>query len=379
MEATSQIILRNEARLPPGAVLLIDAPRDGLLQQLQNPERAVRVSTQDFGAFRWFQAGGAQAAYEAVPALAGDERTIILHLPRERERLEMLLHAVAAKMNPARLADAGPDAGPGAGARLWLVGENRAGIKSAGRHLRQAFEQVASLDKARHCGLLEATRPKSGRSFSLDDYARAWSVAHCGREIRLHTVPGVFAHGRLDRGTALLLEALEGLSPSGRVLDFACGSGVVGLALLAATERDMHLTLLDSSALAIESARRSLTASGLAEQAVTLLPSDGLCEIGTGARFDWIVSNPPFHHGVRNDLEVAAEFFRQAGTHLAENGRMVIVFNRHLPYAPWLQSAFQDVERLAETGEFAVMRVSRPVRGASALRSEMRRGKGTRS
>lgn len=377
METTSQLILRNEARLPPGGLLLIDAPRDGLLRQLQSPERAVRVSTQDFGSFRWLLAGGAEAAYEAVPTLAGDERTIILHLPREKERLEMLLHAVAAKMNPAPLIGAGADAN--AGARLWLVGENRAGIKSAGRHLQQAFERVATLDKARHCGLLEAAGPKSGTPFSVDRYARDWSVCHCGHEIRLRTFPGVFAHGRLDRGTALLLEALEGLCPSGRVLDFACGSGVVGLALLAAAERHLHLTLLDSSALAIESARRSLTASGLDEQAVTLLPSDGLSELGADARFDWIVSNPPFHHGVRNDLDVAAEFFRQAGTFLAENGRMVIVFNRHLPYAPWLQSAFQGVERLAESGEFTVMRVSRPVRGAAEFPTAMRRGKGTRA
>lgn len=363
MESTSQLILRNEARLPSGPMLLIDAPRDGLLQQLQGPERAVRVSTQDFGSFRWFRAGGAEAAYEAVPTLAGDERTIILNLPREKERLEMLLYAVASQMS--------------AGARLWLVGENRAGIKSAGRYLQLAFERVATLDKARHCGLLEAAGSLSGTSFNADDYTREWRVTHSGHEIRLHTLPGVFAHGRLDGGTALLLEALEGLQPSGRVLDFACGSGVVGLALLAAAERELQLTLLDSSALAIESARRSLTASGLDAQAVTLLPSDGLCELGPGARFDWIVSNPPFHRGVRTDLDVAAGFFRHAGTFLAENGRMVIVFNRHLPYAPWLQSAFQSVERLAESGEFTVMRVSRPVREPSAYSPGKRRGTGT--
>jgi 16S rRNA (guanine1207-N2)-methyltransferase len=365
VEPTSQLILRNEARLPPGPLLLIDAPRDGLLQQLQGPQRTVRVSMQDFGSFRWFRAGGAEAAYEAVPTLAGDERTIILHLPREKERLEMLLHAVASQMS--------------AGARLWLIGENRAGIKSAGRYLQLAFERVATLDKARHCGLLEAAGSTSGTPFNADDYALEWSVAHSGHEIRLRTLPGVFAHGRLDRGTAMLLHALEGLRPGGRVLDFACGSGVVGLALLAAAERELQLTLLDSSALAIESARRSLTASGLDEQAVTLLPSDGLSELGAGARFDWIVSNPPFHRGVRNDLEVAAGFFRHAGTFLAENGRMVIVFNRHLPYAPWLQSAFQGVERLAQSGEFTVMRVSRPVREASAYSPGKGRGKGTRA
>ncbi|MGK2926134.1 MAG: methyltransferase [Lysobacterales bacterium] len=371
MEATSQLILRNEARLPRGALLLIDAPRDGLLRQLQSPERAVRVSTQDFGSFRWFRAVGAEAAYDAVPALAGDEQTIILHLPREKERLAMLLHALAAQMNPTPGVDAG--------AKLWLIGENRAGIKSAGRYLQQAFERVATLDKARHCALLEAAGPLPGLPFSVDNYARDWSVTHCGHEIRLRTLPGVFAHGRLDRGTALLLEALQGLRPSGRVLDFACGSGIVGLALLAAAERDLRPTLLDNSALAIESARRSLTASGLDEQAVTLLPSDGLCELGADARFDWIVSNPPFHRGVRNDLDVAAEFFRQAGSFLAEQGKMVVVFNRHLPYASWLQRVFQAVERLTESSEFTVMRVSRPVREGSVTPSGIRRGEGTRA
>jgi 16S rRNA (guanine1207-N2)-methyltransferase len=375
VETTSQLILRNEARLPRGAVVLIDAPRDGLLRQLQSRERAVRVSTHDFGNFRWFRAGGAAAAYEAVPTLAGDEQTIILHLPREKERLKMLLHAVAAQMNPAPLIDADTDAG----ARLWLIGENRAGIKSAGRYLQRAFERVATLDKARHCGLLEAAGPVPGLPFNVDDYARDWSVNHGGHEIHLRTLPGVFAHGRLDRGTALLLEALQGLHPSGRVLDFACGSGIVGLALLAAAECDLRPTLLDNSALAIESAQRSLTASGLDAQAVTLLPSDGLCELGAGARFDWIVSNPPFHRGVRNDLDVAAEFFRHAGSFLAEQGKMVVVFNRHLPYAPWLQSAFQAVERLAESGEFTVMRLGRPVRGVSVCPSGIRRGEGTRA
>jgi 16S rRNA (guanine1207-N2)-methyltransferase len=183
----------------------------------------------------------------------------------------------------------------------------------------------------------------------------------------------VFAHGRLDRGTALLLDVLEPLRPRGRVLDFACGSGVVGLALLAAAAGDLRLTLLDASALAIESCRRSLAASGLDPAAVTLLPSDGLAELpaGTAGQFDWIVSNPPFHRGVRNDLDVAAVFFRTAGAFLRETGKMVVVFNRHLPYPQWLQETFGRVERVAENGEFAVIEASRP--NGSTTRSMVRR------
>jgi 16S rRNA (guanine1207-N2)-methyltransferase len=192
---------------------------------------------------------------------------VILQLPREKDRLVFLLHAVAAQIRATEAHIA-----PAARARLWLVGENRAGIKSAARYLQQNFAQVSVLDQARHCGLFEASAPQPSEVFRLDDYVREWRVRHAGREICLCTLPGVFAHGRLDRGTALLLDVLERLRPRGKVLDFACGSGVVGLALLAAAAGELRLTLLDASALAIESARRSLAASGLDPASAALLP-----------------------------------------------------------------------------------------------------------
>jgi 16S rRNA (guanine1207-N2)-methyltransferase len=126
---------------------------------------------------------------------------------------------------------------------------------------------------------------------------------------------------------------------------------------LLATDDTSRVTLLDSSALAVESSRLTLAANGLQGE---VLPSDGLSELD--GHFDWIISNPPFHRGVASDLDVAAEFFQRAGTFLAENGRIVIVFNRHLPYLRWLQSAFDQVDRLAENEEFTVMQAARSAR-----------------
>jgi len=346
MEAVSQVILRNESRLSQGPLLLVNPPRDPLAQRLGRAGRSVRCTTQDFGDLRWLQAAGLPTEFATVPDVAGAEQTIILFVPREKDRLGMLLHAIAGRMDPE--------------ARLWLVGENRAGIKSSSRHLRERFARVNALDKARHCGLFEAAGPNPGQPFDLDDYVTEWSIAFAGREIQLRSLPGVFAHGRLDRGTELLLEALEPLQPKGRVLDFACGCGVIGLAVLAAAP-GTALTLLDSSAAAIESSRRSALANGLA---ATVLPSDGLDELqaGDGDRYDWIISNPPFHRGVANDLDIAADFFRRAGTLLAENGRMIVVFNRHLPYFQWLQQLFGRVDVLAKGGQYAVVQTRLPNR-----------------
>jgi 16S rRNA (guanine1207-N2)-methyltransferase len=339
LEAISQVILRNEGRLAAGPVLLVNPPRDTLVRQLQREGRSVRCATQDFGDYRWLESAGAAVAYGAAPEPDGSERTIILRLPREKELLHMLLHATADRMNAA--------------ATLWLVGEKRAGIKSAPRQLKQYFQKVAALDNARHCGLLTAAGAAVERPFDLADYTLDWSASHAGNDLQLHSLPGVFAHGRLDRGTALLLAVLARLRPQGRILDFACGCGIVGTALLAADESS-QLTFLDSSALAIESSRLTLTANGMRGE---VLPSDGLTEVR--GCYDWIVSNPPFHRGVASDLDTAAGFFQSAGTFLAENGKIVIVFNRHLPYLRWLHSSFDRVERLAENEEFIVIQASR--------------------
>jgi len=238
--------------------------------------------------------------------------------------------------------------------RLWLVGENHAGIKSAGKYLAACFRDVSHLDNARHCGLYQAAAPVREKPFALADFERNWATNYAGNSINVVSLPGVFAHGRLDPGSQLLLQTLEQLQPGGKILDFACGSGIIACALLSA-DNQADLSLLDVSALAIESSRRSLHENGFK---AVLLPSDGLAELR--GKFDWIVSNPPFHRGVSNDLEIAARFFSEAGTFLSDRGRIVIVCNRHLPYASWLENHFNQVVRLDETAEFTIIQAGNP-------------------
>jgi len=266
-------------------------------------------------------------------------RTVVLHLPREKERLAMMLHAISSWLSRE--------------ARLWLVGENRAGIKSSPRHLGNYFRRVAKLDAARHCGLYEASEPIKEVPFELDFYQESWPLKLAGRRVNIISLPGVFAHGRLDKGSHLLLETLENLLPDGKILDFACGCGVIGLSLLS-RDGQADVTMLDVSAMAIESSRRSLANNNMD---ASLLPSDGLSDLN--GQYDWIISNPPFHRGVKNDMDVAARFFRDAGTFLTENGKILIVCNQHLPYASWLQKYFVQVEILAASSAYAVIRATK--------------------
>jgi len=341
MDAIGEVVLRNRERVGSGPVLLVDPPRDALAAHLAAFGLSVRASHQDFGDAAWSARHGVDGRFEPVPSPDPADRPVLLRLPREKARFEMVLHALAAGLDPA--------------ARLWVVGEKRAGINSAPSRLVQRFDRVAKLDTARHCALYEASAPLPATAFDLDDYAEDQTIEALGQSLSLCSLPGVFAHGRVDPGTALLLQALEPLAIRGRVLDFACGNGVIGLALLA-REPTLDLTLLDTSALALEASRRSLRRNGLQAR---LLASDGLAE-AVGA-FDWIVSNPPFHRGVDNDLDIAAGFFARAGTFLRRDGRIVVVFNRHLPYARWMRERFRNVEPLVQGREFTVMMASEPI------------------
>ncbi len=340
MENSSQVILRNESRLRPGGVLLVNPPRDSLFRQLQTHERPLQVSTQGYGDYCWLSGSGANVSFDVLPQPDLPFRTIILNLPREKERLVMMLHAISSWM--------------ASDALLWLVGENKSGIKSAHPYLRQFFRGVLKLDSARHCVLFEAAESINERPFDLKQYRKLWPVVFTGHQLEIVSLPGVFAHGRLDKGSRFVLESLEKLRPKGKILDFACGSGVIGSSLLLAAP-GASLTMLDVSALALEASRKTLELNNLK---AALLPSDGLAEVE--GRYDWIISNPPFHRGVGNDLEIAKKFFSAAGTFLTENGRIVIVCNQHLPYEGWLQSHFEQVERLEANDEFIIIQAGKP-------------------
>ncbi len=338
MERVSQLILRNAGRLGGGKILLINPPRDSCFSRLVDLGCTVRIFTQDFGDFKWLQASGAEIRFGTIPVIDSQFDHIVFIQPRERERLLMMLHALSSGMS--------------AGTKLWLAGENRTGIKSCAKRLSLYFETVAKTDSARHCALLEACKPLPCEPFDLAAYEKSWPVSSRAGDLSIVSLPGTFAHGSLDKGSELLLDTAAELKPSGRVLDFACGNGVIGLSLLV-LDPALEMTMLETSALALESARLSLRCN---EREATLVASDGLSELN--GQFNWIISNPPFHRGVRNELDIAHKFFSDAGHFMQKTGKILLVCNHHLPYPAWLQTYFTRIEIMRADRKYKVIQAS---------------------
>lgn len=233
--------------------------------------------------------------------------------------------------------------------RILLVGENGEGIKSWRKHL-QKWGEVNIIASGCHSGLLELLPDTIARQTDKKEWPEerfAFEIA--GTDVDVVSLPGVFSHGRLDTGTSLLLETLSQENIRGQVLDFGCGAGVIG-SWLANRHHRCRPTLLDVDAMALEASRRTLLANGI--EGGKIIAGNGLQ--GLTGHYDWIISNPPFHEGVRTRFDVTEALLLQAKAHLARGGQLRIVANNFLRYRPLIEEAFGHCEILAQGCGFTI-------------------------
>jgi len=172
-------------------------------------------------------------------------------------------------------------------------------------------------------------------------------------DAELVALPNLFSRDRLDPGSALLLQQLQRLAPAPRILDLACGNGVLGLAAL---RRGLGRELVgcDESAMAVASAR--INAAALLPGRETDLHwhlGDGL-RGWRGAPCDLILCNPPFHLQHTVDDFAGRHLLAGCAAGLASGGRLCLVANRHLDYREVLRRDFLPPRPLARDAKFTV-------------------------
>ncbi|MDR7435132.1 MAG: class I SAM-dependent methyltransferase [Armatimonadota bacterium] len=169
-----------------------------------------------------------------------------------------------------------------------------------------------------------------------------------GREFRFLTDRGVFSRGRVDRGTRLLIEAME-IDPGDIVLDLGCGYGPIGLVAATLAPRGWAY-LVDVNERAVDLARRNAILNGLKNVEVRL--GDGF-EPVQDLLFDVILTNPPIRTGKAN----LSRLFQEAFLHLRPGGRFYFVARTSQgakTLASRVQEIFGNVEEVERGGGFRV-------------------------
>lgn len=141
---------------------------------------------------------------------------------------------------------------------------------------------------------------------------------------------GVFSKKGLDFGTRTLLENLPLEKISGRVLDFGCGYGPVGIYVKSKT--NANVDMIDVNERAIFLAKQN---ANLNHVDVSIFQSDIYSNVDK--KYDYIISNPP----IRVGKEILYKILFGAKEYLKKDGELWIVINKD----QGAKSVMKDLEK----------------------------------
>lgn len=335
-------------RWPQGPVLFLRAREGAPLRAHADP--AELICEQSFRPFAEAieRSGWVVRSEDEIEADSTRYALVLVLPPRQREEARALFARALALAAP--------------GGRVVACQSNNEGARSGESDLQQLAGLGGKLTK-NHCRSYW-TAPLQG---AHDEGLRQrWAKLDAVRPIldgRFHSRPGVFAWDRIDPASALLVEQLPA-DLAGHGADLGAGFGYLSAEVLARCPKVTALSLYEAEARALALARRNLQAIGNTAalhfhwQDVTA---------GIDARFDFIVSNPPFHTPSRADRpDIGQRFIAVAAQALRPGGRLFLVANRHLPYEQILNDSFGEVRVAAERDGFKLIAATRGRAGGRA-------------
>lgn len=174
-----------------------------------------------------------------------------------------------------------------------------------------------------------------------------------GHWLELTSGSGVFAQGRLDVGTGVLLREQGPPEGARHVLDLGCGYGVIGLAVAIAVP-GCTVTAVDVNERAVLLANENAVQLGVADRFTASVPS----EVDPAASYDEIWSNPP----IRIGKEALHELLLTWLPRLAPDGRARLVVGKNLgsdSLAGWLTDQGFPTQKVASAKGFRVLEARR--------------------
>ena len=158
---------------------------------------------------------------------------------------------------------------------------------------------------------------------------------------------GVFSKTKLDFGTLTLLESLDFDNIKGRVLDFGCGWGPIGI--IVKKNSDAIVDMVDINLRSINLSKKN---SELNNVNVNVFESNIYSNVNN--KYNFIITNPP----IRVGKKILYEILFNAYDYLEENGELWLVISKN----QGAKSLFKDLQNkysvniITKNKEFYVFR-----------------------
>jgi len=342
LDNINQLLLRNADLLQAKSPLFINLPVDDFFQEYHaiHPQAVITCYNTNYQ----FHLQAKQQNISQMTSVFSVQYEsdvahdlVIIQFPKSKAELTFTLAMVAASLSKECL--------------VLVVGENKSGIKSLDKLTTQQLADCAKVDSARHCLLFAANMLPAQESFILESWLKPYSFSINETVIKVVALPGVFSQNRLDIGTQVLLENLP-KKVTGDLLDFGCGAGVIA-SYYGKVFPNANLHLLDVSALALYSAQKTLNLNNLTGQ---VFPSNSLSDVK--GKYDYVISNPPFHQGLKTNYLATETFLSKIKPHLKPRGHVIVIANSFLRYQPIMEEEIGRTQVLAKKKGFTLYHCS---------------------
>ena len=161
-----------------------------------------------------------------------------------------------------------------------------------------------------------------GHYFTNDEELKSKEMTHqvMIRNIDLSFITdhGVFSKKGLDFGTRTLLESIPMDTIHGKVLDFGCGYGPIGI-FLKKYNQDLDIHMIDINKRSLNLALKNAI---LNDVVVNIYESDMYQNVSE--TFDYIVTNPP----IRVGKKILYEILKTAKEYLTKGGKVYFVIHK---------------------------------------------------
>ena len=184
-----------------------------------------------------------------------------------------------------------------------------------------------------------------------DFTTETWNYTLNGQLFTFTSGTGVFSKGKVDFGSALLIETFSEPNVEGELLDLGCGYGPIGISL-AYKYPNRKMVMVDVNERAVELATHNVRQNQLSN--VTVMQSDGFSRIDRRA-FAAIVMNPP----IRIGKQKVYSFFERSKLALVPSGELWVVIQKKqgAPSAiNYLASLFHHVDIIQRKKGYFIIR-----------------------
>jgi 16S rRNA (guanine1207-N2)-methyltransferase len=342
LDNINQLLLRNNDLLQAKSPLFINLPVDDFFQEYHSLHPQAESICYNTNYQFHLHAGQLHipkmtAVFNAHYQSEVKHDLVIIQFPKSKAEFTFTLAMIAESLSQESL--------------VLVVGENKSGIKSLAKLTIGQLQDCAKVDSARHCLLFAANMLAEQTPFILKNWLKPYSFSINDTVVEVVALPGVFSQNGLDVGTQVLLENFS-KKMSGDLLDFGCGAGVIA-SYFGKIFPDVNLHLLDVSALALYSALETLIINNLTGQ---VFPSNSLSNVKE--KYNYVISNPPFHQGLKTNYLATETFLSKIKLHLKPKGQVTIVANSFLRYQPIMEEEIGRTQVLAKQKGFSLYHCS---------------------